>query len=406
MKSTLRRAKNSKKEIYQFAQAYRRLTGRDPCEATPNDVIDRDVITTDDLYTIRNDGREAQSIPAALLTSDLRADRLLVATQALLQPTGTQNPKTGTIALAYVIEDVVRRWTQTGRRPNVCKAVSYFSELQRGKSEEVNPCEKISTFDLLAMGRRYVDTMGSEAAFTVIGTMNYELWNRLSSEETATMLGDLRSGSAGTQLVERYLETLQEPRYAYLRENIALRERYLRAMADLVGAAYVPIDDIMATERYQEELTRFLELPGDEQGAWLYEGDTQARNFAGFVVAEEAALYECGNDICLGPLQEDIPLNAAVATIQTRMRTEPALLPVWYNRPAQMPRLTVDATPDVIRQTLSDERNSNYREYIGELMDKSGYARRTGSDTRDLGALVETTIAFCADVNRMYEAQE
>lgn len=344
-RTTLRRLKDEKKSLVDYANLLG-ISGSDW-----ND-ISQQLLVSEDFFVYRSDRSMVSATPSSCLSTFVASVDVRTLSMALFQPEVSYTSSRVMFVPSFI--SLIEKWKNSGNVPRLSKGVSYPSSLQNEKSKDIMVSDNPWLVDLFSGGVWYCKTVANNDAYLVLDTTCYELWNRINDVELSYIL-EKGSSNPAQQLINRFLEIYNCSTYSYLRENANIRGKYLEAIAQTVTLPKViNMRDVLDTPSFEDSLNTLLEKIDGSANLFCYEGNTQARDFAPFVYAEEevaSALYDVA--ACTGPIREDLPLNLSV--LQLAQLTAKTSAPVlWYTRPGNLPQLTFESKNSEIALALQD----------------------------------------------------
>jgi len=331
------------------------------------------------------------AVPLLCLDSQIPAQKLGQLYEAVFQP--ATRLVSDEIMSVEGFNELIERWRYKGlqRAPKLCKGVSYPSQL-RTTPKKVMVSDNIWMLDLFTRGVAYTRQMGDKDAYVVADTTIYEGWNQLSEEDYGQLMADLSSLNAGPDLISRYLDLLTKSEYRHIRQNIAIRGGYIRAICEVLGLpAPIQIEKLMKTEAYGRYLSMLLDK---ESGEALFSKNENpasylVRDFSPFVFAEELTLRKlAGVDGSIGPLREELSIGVNVSRWHTLVGTKPTPI-IWYTRPNKLPDLNFNDSRDRIAVTLSDPKNDVLLNFVVENLARINALESKAYTNNDLPQIVD-----------------
>lgn len=388
MQTTLRILKNNKQEL----SKYGKLLGLNT-ESWPT--LFSNLIISDLGRLNAVDGTTISVIPTKILQTTQDANKVALIFAGILQP--NTSLVSNRVMFADSFNKVVDRYGKAGLFPTLSKGVSYPSSLQRNKSDGIMESENVWLVDLFSGGIAYQRTISSQNKYYVVDTTIYEGWNRFSGDEINSIFQNLPADT-GKAVVERFISLLDQPKFGFVKQNCNIRSTYLAAICQVVGLPpLIRMEEKIKDPVYQKYLTEILSTT-DPLKAFCYEGDTNARDFAPFIYAEEMYLRKMyGIDICTGPIREDLPLNLTVLELCRRVNKRPTEI-VWYTRPNKYPELFFSSSlKDVVNEI---ETSQTMRQFIAENLAKLGLITESEMINGDAVILAKTFFSFMQQVEK------
>ncbi|EKD79756.1 MAG: hypothetical protein ACD_40C00323G0008, partial [uncultured bacterium] len=340
MKTTLRTLKNNQKELRAFAA----ILG---VNAINWPLLSRSLVTSEQGSLISADQSVVPVTPLSLLNTPVSADFVAKLYRAIFQP--ETSLLSSRVMLSLQFNSLCARLANPGSFPTLSKGVSYPSSLQRGGSTKTLSSDNVWLLDLFSGGAAYLRAVESTNQYYVVDTTIYEGWNRFTDPEINQIFTSLPTNNPGQTIVGRFLSILRSPPYQYVLTTCRVRGAYLSAIAQVLKLPpVVKMESVLLDPIFLRYLDQVLAVVNPLQ-AFCYEGDTNARDFAPFVYAEEMYLREKYQvDSCTGPLREDLPLNFSVLNLCRQLNSLPTPI-IWYTRPDSLPPLTFSSSlPDVL----------------------------------------------------------
>ncbi|MBD3362578.1 hypothetical protein GF362_02560 [Candidatus Dojkabacteria bacterium] len=364
-RSTLRQLKDYNKKLTDFATSL-------GLKSSNWEDYSKYIALTEDFIQIRQDKSKIYSTPQICLDANITSKKILDFYNALFQP--DVKKAIDIISFPNSLLSVLKKWKARNYQspPIITKGVSYPSSLQKQKTKKIIKTDNFWLIDLFAIGYRYTSSFKSKRYFYVVDTTIYEGWNQFSDNEIEKIFSDLPKSKKAEVLVERFMNTINEPKYQYVIKNKEIRGKYLQAIAETLGLNdVIRMENKIQTEVYQKYLNKVLDKMKFDK-LFSFEGYTNARDFTPFVFAEELFLREEVNaDICVGPLREDLPLNLDVLKLNRKLEIDPTPI-AWYTRPSNLPKIYFDCSKNDLLRVIEEDQNNKIFNFIFENLDRIG----------------------------------